>query len=120
MKTEASARLEVVSSMANQAQAKRFLQAIGLHPTAVGQVDDNYISFKIAKDHQEEDVVNLISEGLTRPGRKVAKDYGPPIKRITKTIRWVWEVPGKGAMVFYPNTCKVGFMNSLDDDKGDE
>jgi uncharacterized protein YdbL (DUF1318 family) len=117
----ASQRANVVlAAIANQAQAKRFLIDIGLHPTKIGQSDDNYVSWSIAKDSEEQDVVNKISEALGRSGKKVAKDYGPPIKRITKTIRWLWEVPGKGVMVFYPHSYKVGFMNKIEDDPGEE
>lgn len=121
MNENIEARLtEVLGALANQAQAKRFLQNIGLHPTKVGMSEDNYVSFTLSRDSKEQDVVNLISEALGRSGKKAAKDFGPPIKRITKTIRWLWEVPGKGAVVFYPNTYKVGFMNSIDDDPGEE
>ncbi len=120
MNTNAHDRLsEVLAAMANQAQAKRFLQNIGLHPTKIGQVDEDYVSWQLAKDSEESDVVNKISEALGRTGKKVAKDYGPPIKRITKTIRWLWDVPGKGAIVFYPHSYKVGFMNRIEDEPKD-
>jgi len=111
---------EVLGALANQAQAKRFLQNIGLHPTKLGLSEDNYVSFVLSRDSKEQDVVNTISEALGRSGKKVAKDYGPPVKRITKTLRWLWEVPGKGAIVFYPSTFKVGFMNKIEDDPGEE
>lgn len=111
---------EVLGAMANQAQAKRFLQNIGLHPTKIWRSEDNYVCFMIAKDSEEKEVVDCISEALGRSGTKVAKDYGPPIHRITKTIRWLWQVPGKGAIVFYPHSYKVAFMNRVEDDPGEE
>lgn len=111
---------EVLGAMANQAQAKRFLQNIGLHPTKVATVEDNYVSFSLARDTKEQDVVNCMSEALGRTGKKAAKDYGPPIHRITKTLRWVWEVPGKGVIVFYPHSYKIAFMNRIEDDPGEE
>lgn len=120
LQINAMARLsEVLGSMANQAQAKRFLQNVGLHPTGIGKNEENYISYRIAPDHDEDDVVNLINGALGYPGVKASRDYGPPIKRITKTLRWVWEVPRKGCIVFYPHTMKVAFMNSVEDDIGE-
>ena len=101
--------------MANQSQAKRFLQSIGLHPTSIGQNDDNYVSFKLSRDSQESDVVNAISEALKRSGTKRTRDYGPQIHRMNVTLQWVWDVPSKGVIVFYPYTMKVGFANKVDD-----
>lgn len=114
----ALARLSVVAAMANQAQAKRFLQGIGLIPTAVGQVDNNYISYRI-KDPGESKTANIITNALGQAGTKRTKDFGPPIHKITKTLEWVWEVPGKGAIVYYPEIHKVAFMNKLEYNKNE-
>lgn len=112
----AIARLKEVATLANQAQAKRFLQGIGLQPTSLGQVDDNYISYRV-KDAGESKTVNILNNALGVSGTKRTKDFGPPIRRVTKTIQWVWEVPTKGVIVYYPSTSKVAFMNRIEDNK---
>jgi hypothetical protein len=112
------ARLREVAAMANQAQAKRFLQGIGLQPTSVGMVEENYISYKI-KDPGESKTVNIITQALGVAGVKQAKDYGPVVNRVTKTIQWIWRVPSRGVIKYFPSTHKVAFMNQELDDKGE-
>lgn len=114
MKTQALARLQEVRAAANKSQAKRFLQSLGLHPTSVAKDFDDYVSFNLAKDMSENEIANLISEGLKTSPIKRTRDTGLPglqIMRKTKTLEWMWNVPGKGTIVFYPLLNRVGFAD---------
>jgi len=102
---------EVRAAIANQAQAKRFLQTIGLHPTSVSRNEDDYVSFNLARDVREDEIVTMIGNAVSRAPVKRVKDFGPAGHKITKTLEWMWTISGKGVIVFYPALMRVGFAN---------
>lgn len=100
-----------VSAFADIGMVKTFLLAIGITPKTIAKDEEDYVSVQLKPDMGESEIVKLLTTHLKAAAKRVGKNMGPQWAQKNLTIQWMWDVPGKGQVVYYPSTNKIGFSN---------